>query len=213
MSAEDNVNRGYAYDCADASCASEYLWPQLTTMIRSELPVGERIFELGCGNGATAEMLGNLGYRVVGVDPSEEGIRIARANHPTAQLEAGSAYDDLATTYGQFPMVVSLEVIEHCFWPRKFAKTLYDLLTPGGLAIISTPYHGYTKNLAIALINGFDAHWSPLWEGGHIKFWSERTLGTLLSDSGFADVRFLRAGRVAVLAKSMIALARKPVAR
>jgi 2-polyprenyl-6-hydroxyphenyl methylase/3-demethylubiquinone-9 3-methyltransferase len=36
-----------------------------------------------------------------------------------------------------------------------------------------------------------------------------RTLGELLRDSNFGDIRFLRVGRVPALAKSMIAVARK----
>ena len=126
-----------------------------------------------------------------------------------ANLALGSAYDDLRSVYGQFPLVISLEVVEHCFWPRKFASTIYDLLAPGGLAVISTPYHGYLKNLALALTNRFDAHWSPLWDGGHIKFWSENTLTALLREAQFDSVRFVRAGRIPAFAKSMIALARR----
>lgn len=47
---------------------------------------------------------------------------------------------------------------------------------------------------------------------GHIKFWSFLTLGTLLREAGFTDIRFLRVGRIPPLAKSMIAVARRPSA-
>jgi len=36
------------------------------------------------------------------------------------------------------------------------------------------------------------------------------TLGELLREAGFVDVRFARVGRVPALAKSMIAIVRKP---
>ncbi|QXP84016.1 methyltransferase [Methylococcus sp. Mc7] len=80
----------------------------------------------------------------------------------------------------------------------------------GGKAIVSTPYHGYWKNLALALSGKMDAHFTALWDHGHIKFWSMKTLSTLLEEAGFRDIRFERVGRVPVLAKSMIAIARKP---
>lgn len=105
---------------------------------------------------------------------------------------------------------MSLEVVEHLFDPPSFAKTLFDLVEPGGLAIVSTPYHGYWKNLAISLTGKFDSHFTALWVGGHIKFWSPHTLRILLSEAGFTEIEFLRVGRIPVLAKSMIALARKP---
>ena len=78
------------------------------------------------------------------------------------------------------------------------------------MAIISTPYHGYWKNLALALSGRMDAHFTALWDHGHIKFWSRRTLGDLLREAGFVDIRFWRVGRVPALAKSMIVMARKP---
>ena len=46
---------------------------------------------------------------------------------------------------------MSFEVVEHCYEPRRFAHTLYDLVENDGVAIISTPYHGYVKNLALAV--------------------------------------------------------------
>lgn len=199
----------YPYSAAHASHTHAYLWEPLVPLVRAATPVG-RIFELGCGNGATAAMLAGLGYEVTGVDPSESGIRIAKEAHPGVRLEEGSAYDDLAGRYGRFPVVVSLEVVEHVYSPRKFARTVFDLLEPGGTAIISTPFHGYWKNLLIALAGKSDDHWTPLWEGGHIKFWSEKTLRQLLEDAGFEDVRFVRAGRIPPLAMSMIAVARRP---
>jgi 2-polyprenyl-6-hydroxyphenyl methylase/3-demethylubiquinone-9 3-methyltransferase len=106
-------------------------------------------------------------------------------------------------------LVYSLEVIEHVFAPRLFAKSLFDLVEPGGMAIVSTPFHGYLKNLAIVAAGKFDTHFDPLWDGGHIKFWSEKKLRSLLEEAGFSSVSFLRVGRIRPLAKSTLAVARK----
>jgi len=73
-------------------------------------------------------------------------------------------------------VVLSLEVVEHLYAPRHYARTVFELLRPGGVAVISTPYHGYWKNLALALMGKLDAHFTALWDHGHIKFWSVRTL-------------------------------------
>jgi 2-polyprenyl-6-hydroxyphenyl methylase/3-demethylubiquinone-9 3-methyltransferase len=75
--------------------------------------------------------------------------------------------------------------------------------------VLSTPYHGYLKNLALAVSGKMDAHFTALWDHGHIKFWSRATLATLLREAGFSRVEFLRVGRIPPLAKSMIAVARK----
>jgi 2-polyprenyl-6-hydroxyphenyl methylase/3-demethylubiquinone-9 3-methyltransferase len=207
---------GYRYSGAGLGCSHEYLLPTLLRELARLRPLLDeagggraRIFELGCGNGSVAKVFTQQGWDVTGVDPSAEGIAQAREHYPDLKLYAGSAYDDLRENYGRFPVVTSLEVVEHIYFPRKYAATVYDLLEPGGTAIISTPYHGYWKNLVMALSGKLDKHFTALWDHGHIKFWSMDTLGILLTEAGFVDIRFERVGRVPALAKSMIAIAKK----
>lgn len=154
-----------------------------------------------------------MGFEIQGIDYSESGIQVAREHYPHLRLDVGSAYDDLAAKYGKFSTVLSLEVVEHLFSPRQFAQTAFNLLESGGSAIISTPYHGYWKNLVLALTGKLDAHFTALWDGGHIKFWSIETIGSLLEEAGFEDIQIHRVGRIPILAKSMIVVARKPAAR
>lgn len=61
----------------------------------------------------------------------------------------------------------------------------------------------------MALTGTMDAHFTALWDFGHIKFWSIKTLRILLREAGFQDISFMRIGRIPTLAKSMIAIARK----
>lgn len=210
MSREVEDIAGYRYADAGASHAHDYLWGPVLRILKGLPGQPRRIFELGCGNGSFAHGLSREGFEVVGVDPSEQGIAQARRAYPTLQLSPGSAYDDLADVYGRFPVVLSLEVVEHVYFPRRYAATVFDLLEPGGLAIISTPYHGYLKNLALAVSGKMDAHFTALWDYGHIKFWSVKTLSVLLREAGFRDLRFERVGRIPPLAKSMITIARRP---
>ena len=105
--------------------------------------------------------------------------------------------------------MLSLEVVEHVHAPRQFARRIHDLLEPGGLAIISTPYHGYLKNVALAITGRMDAHFTALWDHGHVKFWSVKTFSQLLAEAGFKDITFRRLGRLPPFAKSMIASARR----
>ncbi len=168
-----------------------------------------RVFDLGCGNGAFASQLAARGFEVVGVDVSTSGIEHARAAFRSPKFEIASAYDDLQSTFGQFDVVISLEVVEHLYSPRKWAANLQSLLRPGGLAIVSTPYHGYWKNLALSLTGRWDAHIDPLWDHGHIKLWSIATLSRLLVESGFEVESVRRVGRLAPFAKSMVMAARR----
>jgi 2-polyprenyl-6-hydroxyphenyl methylase/3-demethylubiquinone-9 3-methyltransferase len=202
---------GYTYEDPELNASHDYLVPALLEELASLglSPAQTRLFELGCGNGSVAEVLTRQGYQITGVDASAQGIEQAKRRYPHLNLQLGSAYDRLADTYGRFPVVVSLEVVEHLFAPRVFARTLFDLVEPSGTAIVSTPYHGYWKNLALALTGRLDHHFTALWDYGHIKFWSMATLRQLLQEAGFRSITFRRVGRVPALAKSMIAIVTK----
>jgi 2-polyprenyl-3-methyl-5-hydroxy-6-metoxy-1,4-benzoquinol methylase len=201
----------YVYHPGHFPHTAAYLWPTVFAELdRLNISADQRrVFEVGCGNGALTHELARHGWSAIGIDPSESGIVEARKGGPS-EFHIASAYDDLAGRFGTFPTVVSLEVVEHVYDPRKYARTVFDLLSPGGVAILSTPYHGYWKNLAIALRGKFDSHHAPLWDHGHIKFWSIQTLTSLLTEVGFEVLRFHRVGRIPVLAKSMIAVVRRP---
>jgi 2-polyprenyl-3-methyl-5-hydroxy-6-metoxy-1,4-benzoquinol methylase len=202
---------GYTYEDSELNASHDYLVPALLEELTSLglSPAQKRLFELGCGNGSVAEVLTRQGYQMTGVDASAQGIEQAKRRYPDLNLQPGSAYDRLADTYGRFPVVISLEVVEHLYDPRVFARTLFDLVEPSGRVIVSTPYHGYWKNLALALTGRLDHHFTALWDHGHIKFWSMATLRQLLQEAGFHSITFRRVGRVPALAKSMIAVAAK----
>ena len=200
-------NLEYDYSSAELNHSHAVLLAPVISEIKRLKPA--KIFDLGCGNGSTAIQLSEF-TNVVGIDLSESGIRNANRAYPHLDLRVRSVYDDLAADYGTFPVVVSLEVVEHLYDPRKYVRRLFDLIDPGGVAIISTPYHGYIKNLVLAATGKMDNHFTALWDGGHIKFWSIRTLTQLLEEAGFEAPAFKRVGRVPQIAKSMIAVARKP---
>jgi 2-polyprenyl-3-methyl-5-hydroxy-6-metoxy-1,4-benzoquinol methylase len=170
-----------------------------------------RIVDIGCGNGALCRELAGRGHEVVGCDPSAKGVHFARSSAPELVFHQIGVDDD-PTSVGDesFDVAIATEVIEHLVRPRDLPHFANRLLQAGGYLIISTPYHGYLKNLVLALTNQWDAHLSPFWEGGHIKLWSRRTLSQLLNDAGFHVVRFIGAGRLPFLWKSMIIVAQKP---
>jgi 2-polyprenyl-6-hydroxyphenyl methylase/3-demethylubiquinone-9 3-methyltransferase len=199
----------YGYPGAAPAWDNDFLLQPITRYLATQKNF-DRIFEIGCGNGVTAHVLSSLGYQVTAIDPSESGIRAASEAYQGIRFAVGNAYEALSERYGQFPCVLSLEVIEHCFYPRRVIRTISDLLQDGGTGIISTPYHGYWKNLALAICGRMDAHYTALWDGGHIKFFSVKTMTQLLSEAGFKNIRFSRVGRsIPGLAKSMIVIFEK----
>jgi 2-polyprenyl-3-methyl-5-hydroxy-6-metoxy-1,4-benzoquinol methylase len=181
-----------------------YLWPAALRQL-TNLPAGSHVLDAGCGNGHFAEALRQKGYEVVGIDLEPTAIAHARERCPGGRFEVTSVYDDLRDLGDRpFDAVVALEVIEHLYDPRAFVRRARECLTAGGRFVVSTPYHGYWKNLLLALSGRLDSHFTALWDGGHIKFWSHRTLKVLLDGQGFRVVDFAGAGRVPYLWKSMV---------
>lgn len=164
------------------------------------------ILDLGCGNGHLVNYLLKQGFNVYGTDASEKGIAIAKKTNPerfyVQDLSTGKLPVELQSI--NFDTIISTEVIEHLYDPQGFIDFCREALGSKGEIIISTPYHGYLKNLALAISNKLDAHLGPLWLGGHIKFWSKASLSRALINSGFTVVDFKGCGRIPYFWKSMI---------
>jgi 2-polyprenyl-3-methyl-5-hydroxy-6-metoxy-1,4-benzoquinol methylase len=164
------------------------------------------ILDLGCGNGYLVSYLIKQGYNAYGTDASENGIEIAKKEYPDhfflQDLSTGHLPAELQKL--EFDTIISTEVIEHLYDPEGFIDFCKALLPAGGELILSTPYHGYWKNLLLAILGKWDSHHDPTWRGGHIKFWSKETLSKLLSNKGFTVTGFKGCGRAPYFWKSMI---------
>jgi 2-polyprenyl-3-methyl-5-hydroxy-6-metoxy-1,4-benzoquinol methylase len=198
--------KDYGFRSSDASHMHRHFLPPLFELCGELLRPGARVLDVGCGNGYTAGQLLARGCNVVGIDLSESGIALARKTYPGARFEVLPADENILASLecAAFDIVVSTEVIEHLYAPRPYVAGCYQALRPGGRFICSTPYHGYLKNLLIALTGRTIVHATPLWDGGHIKLWDRKTLAQLLTEAGFVNLQFRGAGRIPYLWMTML---------
>lgn len=196
----------YGYRNEEPSHTHDYLLPKIKTILAHFKP--SKILDVGCGNGSMAIELIKNGYDVYGIDASSTGIDIAKRIYPDRffLLDINSKILPKELENIKFDTIISTEVIEHLFDPRGFVELCKNILRNNkkGIIIISTPYHGYLKNLLLSLFNKWDTHLDPLWDGGHIKFWSRKTLTKLLIEFKFSNIKFYGCGRIPFLWKSMI---------
>lgn len=185
--------------------STDYLNPVMLRLARET--GASTVIDAGCGNGVLADLLQRNGFNVRGFDFDAGGIAIARKKYPNVDFTVGSFEDEPGDPVD---LVVSTEVVEHLYSPHDLGSFCFAALKPGGTLIISTPYHGYLKNMALSLVDKWDTHHLPNWHGGHIKFWSRKTLTHMLEKAGFTVTGFVGVGRVPYLWKSMILIARKP---
>ena len=177
-------------------------------------PGVKTICDLGSGTGYLSSRLGALGYRVTGIDASDRLLAVANEHFASERVtfHRGVIGEDSLQALappGGFDLVVSSDVVEHLFHPKSLVDAAVAISRPGGYLVLGTPYHGYAKNIAIAVLGKWDEHHGVHWDGGHIKFFSVGTLRALVETAGYTVERFEYYGRVPWLWKNMICVARK----
>ncbi len=198
--------KDYGYNHTEATYVHGYIAKPILNLLDPK--INKIILDVGCGNGSLVKYFVENGYNAFGTDASESGIKMACEFSSDRFAVQDLSVDELPAKleHLSFDTITSTEVIEHLYDPRGFIKFCKKILLKngGGEIILTTPYHGYIKNLALALAGRWDQHADPLWDGGHIKLWSRRKLNALLIEQGFTITKFIGCGRVPYLWKSMV---------
>lgn len=206
----ENTVDNYGWHSAQQTYSTSYLAPKIKEIL--QFLGAKRVADLGAGNGCLCAEVAQLNFEVVGVEYDKNGVEIAKKAYPKIPFYNFGVQDDPAELLRHelpFDVVISTEVIEHLFSPHLLPIYAYAVLEKDGYLVVSTPYHGYLKNLALSLFAGWDKHHTALWHGGHIKFWSKSTLTQLLEKNGFSVTHFFGVGRFPYLWKSMVIVARR----
>ncbi|MFQ5778541.1 MAG: class I SAM-dependent methyltransferase [Terriglobia bacterium] len=165
-----------------------------------------RLLDVGCGDGRATPLLRERCPQTVGIDISLNALQAARQGEPTASWVCASLEDDLPFASGSFDVLHCCEVIEHLLDVPGALRAMHRVLRPGGLLFLSTPYHGWIKNSALALF-AFDRHFDPA--GPHIRFFTLRSLTRLLHQSGFSIEKKRCLGRFWPVWMNLVVWARK----
>ncbi|MEW6051508.1 MAG: class I SAM-dependent methyltransferase [Candidatus Zixiibacteriota bacterium] len=107
--------------------------PLLEKLLLPNLPSAASILDLCCGTGQLAARLAERGFRVVGVDISEEMLSFARVNAPAILFHRADArsfslddtFDAAVSTYDSLNHLLTIEDI------RKTFENVSRLLNPG----------------------------------------------------------------------------------
>jgi 2-polyprenyl-3-methyl-5-hydroxy-6-metoxy-1,4-benzoquinol methylase len=154
---------------------------------------GERVLDVGCGEGRFATELAGAGARVVGIDVAEEPLRRARERHPQLELALVTAAGPWDLEDASFDAVWAGEVIEHVSDTAAWLSEVRRVLRSGGSLLASTPAHGPLTLTGLALSGrAFARHFDPL--GDHLRFYSRATLTQLLGEFGFEQINVRSAG-------------------
>lgn len=147
----------------------------------ADLKAGERVLDLGCGDGALTVELASLGCRVVGVDASAEQVEAARARGLDARVMSG---EDLAFSQ-EYDVVFSNAALHWMKNQPAVIEGIWRALKPGGRLIAEMGGIGNVNSVARALESALDKRG---YDGASANPWyfpSPGTQTTLLEQSGF----------------------------
>jgi 2-polyprenyl-3-methyl-5-hydroxy-6-metoxy-1,4-benzoquinol methylase len=157
------------------------------SFLLAHVRVGELVLDVGCGEGRFTAELAAAGVHGVGIDVAEEPLRRARAAHPEVDVQLVDPCGPWPLADASFDAVWAGEVIEHVADTAGWLSEIRRVLRPGGRLLMSTPNHSRLAVLRLALsARAFDAHFDP--RSDHLRFYTRRTLISLLADFGFQEV-------------------------
>lgn len=133
-------------------------------------PSGSHILDVGCGPSGGMVPVLSRDFDVMGIDPSEEAVRIA--------LESGSkrvycrGIEDHVASEPASDVVLALDVLEHTEDHLGFVRLLRKTTKPGGAILVTVPAYQW------------------LWSehdnvNHHYRRYAKRDLVRLLEDGGF----------------------------
>jgi 2-polyprenyl-6-hydroxyphenyl methylase/3-demethylubiquinone-9 3-methyltransferase len=154
---------------------------------------GERVLDVGCGEGLLTSELAQAGAEVLGIDVAEEPLARARRRDPGLDLRLVDGEGPWQLPDARFDLVWGGEVIEHVADTAAWLSEIRRVLRSGGALLLSTPAHGRLTRLRLALAGpAFAEHFDP--RGDHLRFYTRETLTGLLGEFGFREVAVRAAG-------------------
>jgi methionine biosynthesis protein MetW len=158
-----------------------------TEVTRAMLPTGRTLLDVGCWDGASCRAYGAFERfaSVCGVDITECAVDAARHHGLEAAL-VDLNRDPLPFEDGRFDCVVMLAVLEHVMDPYQLLREAFRVLAAGGHLIVCVPnVASFSNRMRVLLGHPPRTSHDPGLDGGHLHYFTPRSLRELLAENGF----------------------------
>ncbi len=146
----------------------------------SKAKAGQRLLDLGCGNGAFLLRARSAGWDVVGIDFDSKAVEAACSQGLDVRL---GGVESLDSSIEQFDVITLAHVIEHVHHPVEVLQACYRLLKTDGFLWIETP------NIEAEGHQLFGANWRGLEPPRHLVLFTLESMSNVLTKSGFTEIK------------------------
>lgn len=168
--------------------------------------MGDRILDVGCGNGLLLWQFRHAFRELIGLDFSPHRIEQAKVNLDGWPFRPvlGSAENMSEIETGSIDRIITADVIEHIPDVYAAAAEMFRVLKPGGVLVVNTPNIAFLKKRLRLLGGRFPSTSQPnegigddiLFDGGHLHYFTYRSLRIVLERAGFSMLNRIGFGKL-----------------
>jgi ubiquinone/menaquinone biosynthesis C-methylase UbiE len=167
-------------------------------LVLSFLNEGDKLLDIGCGNGSFACKVSKKFNEVYGIDISSSRIQEARkrtaeksGNFNNLYFSVCNVNEKIDFPNDMFDAAISIATIEHIFDPYFVIREVHRVLKKKGVFIAEVPNIAYLRHRVSLLfgklpITSTPYNWKEIgWDGGHLHYFTKKTFCDLLKSCGF----------------------------
>ncbi|WP_104003599.1 class I SAM-dependent methyltransferase [Marinobacterium lutimaris] len=142
---------------------------------------GQRLLDVGCGNGDFLAIASEAGWIVKGVEPDPKALAVAKER---GFYVVQGGLEEIAYSGEIFDVITINHVIEHVHNPSDFVHLAYSCLKPGGYLYIETP------NIESKGMQFFGKSWRGIEAPRHLVLFSKKGIENVIINSCFKKAIF-----------------------